>query len=503
MISRPGAHFGTATTREATGNAASRSVAALVVLLAAAVAALFWPTTQSLLVEWRDTDNLTYTHGYLIAAICCWLLVRAGLAPNAPCKPDWRVALALVILSLCWLVAWRSGIELLHQVLFPVLGLGAVCAAIGVRSGSRFWFAFAYLYFAIPVWSVGNEILQTVTVVAVRVMLQVTSIPAYVVGNIVHVPAGAFEIAGGCSGLHFFVVAVAIAAIFGEIHRDSLRMRVLLLMLAAALAMVSNWVRVYTIIVAGHLTDMQHYLVRVDHYYFGWALFAVMMVVFFWLASRLPLQDRNMQTAPDPQPAQTDARRGLMLGLAIAVAALSVGPAIGAMSPLTPAVTAPGPLLPTVAQWSGPLPASDAWSPSYPGSDRRQLGEYRSNGVAAVAFVAEYNEQRQGKELVGFDNSILHGLTAAASARESVDLPGGPANRLRIGEGRDETVVLYYYRIGPARIANPFIAQLRYGAATIFSNPASRIVAVRAASDASAGALLNDLDAAWAASAAD
>ncbi len=40
--------------------------------------------------------------------------------------------------------------------------------------------------------------------------------------------------------------------------------------------------------VAGYLTDMQHYLVRVDHYYFGWALFAVAMAVFFLLARGKP-----------------------------------------------------------------------------------------------------------------------------------------------------------------------------------------------------------------------
>lgn len=510
MISRPSARFGTATTQGVVGNTASREIVFSVLLLTAAVAALFWPTVQSLLLEWRNTDNLTYTHGYLIAAISCWLLIRAGQVTSAV-RPDWRVALALVILSLCWLIALRAGIELLHQLLFPMLALVAVCAALGIRSGARFWFAFAYFCFAIPVWSVGNEILQSVTVVAVRLMLQLTSIPAYVAGNIVHIPAGAFEIAGGCSGLHFFVVALAIAALSGEIHRDSLRARVLLLVLGAVLAMVSNWIRVYTIIVAGHLTDMQHYLVRVDHYYFGWALFAVTMLVYFWLANRVPVQAQPAGSSPSAdsdsgERSPSDRRRSLMLGFAIALAAVSVGPALGSISSVARAQTNPGPLLPAVAGlWSGPFETADKWNPSFPGSDRRRLGEYRSNATTASVFVAEYSEQRQGKELVGYDNSIVNGLADSADTpveNQTVRLRGGPGKRLRIGE----SIIVYYYQIGSERIANPLAAQLRYGLASIIADPASRIVGVHAAcvpdcagAYANAQELLNELDVAWAA----
>ena len=56
----------------------SQVMLSLVLLLLAALIALFWPTIQSLIVEWRDQETLTYTHGYLIAAISCWLIVRTA-----------------------------------------------------------------------------------------------------------------------------------------------------------------------------------------------------------------------------------------------------------------------------------------------------------------------------------------------------------------------------------------------------------------------------------------
>ena len=57
------------------------------------------------------------------------------------------------------------------------------------------------------------------------------------------------------------------------------------LVVMAVLALLANWVRVYTVIEAGYLTDMKHHLVSVGHYWFGWCVFAVALTCFFWLAT--------------------------------------------------------------------------------------------------------------------------------------------------------------------------------------------------------------------------
>ena len=100
-----------------------------------------------------------------------------------------------------------------------------------------------------------------------------------------------FEIAGGCSGLHFFIVAPPSRCSTANCTGTDSRTRVKLVALAIALAMLTNWIRISIIIVAGHLTDMQHYLVSGEHYSFGWAVFAVAMAIYFlivrrWVAER-------------------------------------------------------------------------------------------------------------------------------------------------------------------------------------------------------------------------
>jgi exosortase/archaeosortase family protein len=59
-----------------------------------------------------------------------------------------------------------------------------------------------------------------------------------------------------------------------------------LVAVSLAVAMIGNWLRVFFVIYAGYLTDMQHFLVQVDHYYFGWGIFILLMAPVFWFARR-------------------------------------------------------------------------------------------------------------------------------------------------------------------------------------------------------------------------
>jgi hypothetical protein len=60
-----------------------------------------------------------------------------------------------------------------------------------------------------------------------------------------------------------------------------------LLVVAAATGLAANWLRVFSLIVIGYASDMQNYLVRVDHLTYGWILFLVCMWPVFWYGARL------------------------------------------------------------------------------------------------------------------------------------------------------------------------------------------------------------------------
>jgi exosortase A len=460
------------------------TIGVLAALLAMTIG-LFWPTTVSLVAEWRNTATLTYTHGYLIALIGAWLLLRDRIALSAVIgRPDLRAAVVVAVLSILWLIAYRAGLQLVHQVLVPVIGWFVVWAALGLAAVKRCTFALGYLYFAIPIWSAGNLLLQDATVFAVRLLLQLVGVSAYVVNNIVHIPAGVFEIAGGCSGLHFFIVAIAIAALYGELQRDSLRVRLALVMLAGSIAMLTNWLRVFTIIIAGHLTDMQHYLVRVDHYNFGWGVFALAMVCFFAIARRMPTSEQK--ETPAVRNAVATSTTARVRGVLATLIALSIGPvwsmAHDAAKALVAAPSAVQPLPVDPASWRGPFADRSSWQPRYPGADAQERGTYRSSAGEADAFVAVYSYQRQGREMIGFDNSLLGDSSLQPLATKRYDLAGRAVNEMELTDANGQISVLWYhYRIGSHDFSSDLLAQLYYGVTSLVSAPTSRLIAVQAA----------------------
>ena len=325
-----------------------------------------------------------------------------------PPHPWWPAVPAIAAAGVMWYLTWAASIQIGHQILLPVLMIGAIAAVGGLAIARACAFPVGYLYFAVPVWGVVNAALQSLTTAAVTVVLRMTGIPAYVEGNFVHIPAGTFAIAGGCSGLHFVIVALAIAALQGEIERVALRTRVLLLCIAAAMSVVTNWVRVYGVILNGYLTDMQGYLVVVDHYTYGWVLFALMMALYFWLTRRMlaaiPLADAEPASIPV-------AAAWPWAACAATITALAVGPALAAVAQRHASAGAATVALPAgVDGWQGPLPADSGWAPQYPGADGSAVATYRNGDRAVEVYMNLYRHQGQGHELVGYDNDLLHGL---------------------------------------------------------------------------------------------
>ena len=448
-------------------------------LIIAIVTVLYWPTAVSYSLAWTDFDNRGYTHGYLIAAMCLALIYmrRDELTGPMP-RPAPLAYVALAVLGLAWLLAYRAGIQTAHQLLFPIILWTAIYAGCGRRIARSCLFAVGFLYFALPFWGYSNGVLQALTIAATHVILRVLGIPVSFNGNLVQIPEGMFAIEDGCSGLHFIVVGLALAAYFGELHRDTRRHRVLLLALAAALALISNWIRVTAIIIAGHLTHMQSYLVRVSHYGFGWALFAVAMVVFFLLASRLPLRPADTRAAP--AISRTEAVGPSALALAPALAALLLAPALSwfAMRRDAAAV-ATSPSSVRVPGWSGPLAASSPWRPIFMGADSERLATYRQGAASVEWYTADYAFQRQGKKLLGYYNSIL-GNGGFTVLDQGVDSVRTFANLQLRDEDGARSLLWYAYKIGERTMTSGLHAQLWYGVTSLAGPVDSQIIAFRA-----------------------
>ena len=277
---------------------------ALVIGLWMAVAIVYWPSSQALARLWVNTAEETYTHGYLILLISLWFTLRERhrLAEIAV-RPVPGALIALLAMSALWTWAWRASIQELHLMLLPLILLTAVLAALGPRAARLLAFPIGYLYFALPFWSDFNSLLQDLSARMTGVLLWLTGVPGFMQGNFIVMPAGTIQIAGGCSGLHAFIVGLALAALYVKLFDLSGRRRVFALVLMAALALIVNWLRIFIVTAAAYATDMQTSLVR-NHYWLGWWLFAAGFAGFLWWMERKPAERQSSASAADSAPSQ-------------------------------------------------------------------------------------------------------------------------------------------------------------------------------------------------------
>jgi exosortase len=381
------------------------------------------------------------------------------------------------LLSLLWFLLVRVNIQAGHQVLLPVVLLATYAALYGVPLAKRCVFPIGYLYFAIPIWGAINGLFQWGTVFAVRLLLRVFGIPVYFQGSELHLPAGVLAVEGGCSGLHFFVVAMAIAVLYWRLY--AIQRPVMLLVLAASLAVLTNWLRVFVIAVAGYLTDMQHYLIRVDHYRFGWVLFAVAMIAFFVLAGRMTGSLRVQSVASKESDAKVTMQWG-GIGLLPVLFALAIGPIAQwtlrlrdqnqaiAHSTITPP-----------AEWSVASTATSNWHPVFVNADFSDLTVYRRDAIGVEVFRALYTDQRQEKKLSGYSNSIAGTGYQHASGELAAPPPLGFSRSVLAESSGKQWVVLHTYFVGQKTFAQPLPAQMYYGVSSIFSPKRIGVIAVR------------------------
>lgn len=444
--------------------------------------ALLWPTTASLMVRWTDTVSRAYTHGYLVVAIALWLIWRrrAALA-SVPVRFSPVAALLLIGGAFAWLVAYRASLQIVHQALLPAMAVAALATCFGWAFVRRIWLPLAYLYLAVPIWDVLLPFLQWTSVFAVRLLLVAVNIPAFFVGNAVQIPGGTFEIADGCAGLHFFNVALAISLLYGEVNDDRWRSRVKLIVLALLLAMLTNWIRIFIIVVAGHVTDMQHPLVSNEHYTFGWYMFAGTMLVFFLIARRWPVH-----ASPPTDELPSTGVAVPLAGLVLAIAGLAIAAVWNRLDENRAAPAAAADLLPdSVAGWNAaPVsaqasPGADSWKPRFRGADGEYFSAFSRANFPVEAYAAYYSEQHQGKELVSYENSALGDSLRAESGARAV--AGGPwvQQRARAPDG-SSSLVWHAKRLDSRWQSRDLALQVSYGFRSLAGAPRADVIALRA-----------------------
>ena len=453
--------------------------------LALLVTLVYWPSPAVYYEQWRDFANITFTHGWLVLAVCLALVLRSRREiAAAPVRFRPLALLAVGGCNLAWLVCYRASIQDLHLAIFPAIFWLAVTAAFGLRMGLLLAFPVAFFYLAVPSWSQLGNPLQELTVFALRGFFWLTGPKVLISGDTIHIPNGSFVIEEGCSGLHFMIVGLAVAALHGELRRDPWRIRAAQLALMGLLALLANCVRVYIIIEAGYLTNMQSYLVRVSHYWFGWGVFAVALIGFFGLAALLG-------PPPLPEPPHDSAARPAARGPAVSPAALvstvlllaglpALSSGLRALQPPPDLQAAAG--LAARPPWS-PVPADSrsSWLPTFPGADQQQRLAYQDGaGHMVEVFRVAYRNQHQGAKLIGMATTLV-GRRLHSRSEGVIDTVGEAFRESEVVDRAGARSLIWSrYETAGRDFVSPLAAQLWYGINATVSNPPAALIAYRA-----------------------
>lgn len=421
-----------------------------------------WAEWQSFFYLWYH--SIIYSHGFLVLGGILFLLyqrrralMRLKVCGSIPGLFLLSGAIAALVLS------QAADIRVFRLALVPPIIVFWGWSIWGKGFASVAGGPVFLLMFAVPVWDDFSPILQHITVFFNTLLLKVVNIPATIHEFYITLEVGTFLVENGCSGVRYLMVALFLAAFYGQLYFRSNLKTLTLILTAGALSMVANWIRVFGIIVSGHYTNMESSLIE-DHELFGWAIFVgITLVPLFFISARLE-QTRNAKNA--------NSATATMTGNQAPTKATTLRwPAIASLLLLAP------PLLPAALdartermahswdpqlpdanlEWSGPLKHASIWQPDYVDPDIEHSGVYVSEDLEQVQVqITAYQRQAQEKELIFYRNQLFKhkDWTLVSRASRSLELPKGIApatiNETVIQKnGQDSAVILWsWYQVG-------------------------------------------------------
>ena len=436
-------------------------------------AVLFAPTWAALIDLWSKMD-FAYSHGAIALLLACLYLFRAEIPAAQNSKLLAGIFACLIALgSTTWFASNFLQIQIGAQLIVLVLLVFTLAGIYGLKSVPVLFPAFLYLFFSIPVWDYLSPTLQNLTTFIATNFMEATGLAIFVEGNRITIPYGTFEIAGGCSGLRYFLVSLVLVLFYSLQRPSPVLVKVYLFGIAILFSLLANWIRVISIILIGYETQMQSDIVE-DHETFGWIIYILTFVPGVYLMNRIEKKgiahsrENNAKSqAIDSNMFNINPRIYLATLLA-----LSVGPVLSATQSFW---TTPLPenyqfeTLDAPTGWSKIDQANPPWRPHFRGADFVEPIEFQHDSHHTIFINAVYFKQEaQGRELVNDLNRIANEkIWSISSPDQSSAKPHSiPVDRYVIKNSTDgKLLVNGYYQIG----ADKLIGALRVKLAQLFN----------------------------------
>jgi exosortase A len=414
----------------------------------AALLVLFWRDAADMAMIWWNSS--TFNHCLLILPILIWLVMqrREQLAKLTP-QSYWPALFYVGAGAGGWLLGDAAGVAVARQLGLLMMLQGSAAAMLGRDVTRGLLFPLFYMFFLLPFGEEAVPVLQTVTAKMCMVLLGWTNIPAHIDGIFISTPTGYFKVAEACSGVKFLVAMVAYGALVSNLCFKSWARRIVFMTACVVVPVMANSVRAFGTIYIAHHTTIA-FAAGFDHVFYGWIFFAIVIILVMAIGWRF--FDKGAGDLDfDPSAWKPAAKSRMPFAAAIAgILALAVLP--WGWSAIVAAQVSPVPkqiFLPKVNGWQVVAYAPHVpWKPRFDGAAHELIGRYQNaDGKTADLYIAVFDRQGEGSELVGFGQGASDPDSAWAWTAQMPAPQHGKAERIK-APGPVSRDVISFYRVG-------------------------------------------------------
>jgi len=351
----------------------------------------------------------TFNHCFLILPASAFLIWgrREQLSKVQPATSMSGIFL-VVSAGLLWILGSLANAAIIQNLAAVAFFPLSVWTVLGRRVTREIAFPLFYLFFMIPFGEFLIPRLMDITADFTVTAVRLSGVPIYRDGLFLTIPSGSFKIVDACSGVRILIASVAVGVLFAHLSFDSWWRRILFLSATVFLAIVTNGLRAYGVVMIGYLISMD---AAGSHIWLGNLLFGILIIVLLVVGSRFsdkPDGDTVPAHLDSLQDSPSSLRGFVAAGLVILIVAVTPITASALHASIAGRAPVESMKLPVATgTWNGPGQTQTEWVPVYVGNYARDFGQYVAASAAVDVYIITYGYQTQGSELISSQNTIF------------------------------------------------------------------------------------------------
>jgi exosortase A len=281
---------------EGSGDKNGKAVILALVLIFFIWCVVFWQGLTSAIDIWLISDIFNHCL-FVLPAVGFFIYLKRPQLVSHAITPNYWLLLPCTGSLLLYAIGLSGDVQLfMHVATFTFLPL-SIWFFLGNKLAKKITFPLFFILFCIPIGEELIPTLQQITADMSVVMLNWSGVPLFRTGLYIEIPEGRFLVAEACSGISFFIASIVIGSLYAYLNIQSASRKILFITIAILFPVLANAIRVFGIILTGHLTNMEH-AVGADHLIYGWIFFSFVIICLIAIGELIREKTADLKVQP-------------------------------------------------------------------------------------------------------------------------------------------------------------------------------------------------------------